>query len=400
MFSYWRYFTFPKESIEGCRDLINQYNIRTLRIISFAAFVLLILFSFFPLLIEKEPRKFIVYLITAVVELGAYGCGRWIEKRHLKRIPVFLGFLLFFSCTIAFGIYIGVITQPKGQAINFMVFLICTQIIFVMDPLWNLAINAVVLLVFSSITFRVKGLSHWQIDMVNALVASVGGIIFNWYMSHVVVKEMLTARRLEEERNRFEAESIRDDLTGLSNHRDFFQRLDFYIAAARHVRQTLCIIMMDVDHFKAYNDFYGHLKGDQVLKAIGGVLSRLTTEEKVFTARVGGEEFIVLWTENRLSEAQGLALKLRQRIIDLQIPHEKSQAAPYITASFGLYFLRGNTDTALTEANITAEELYEHADQALYEAKKQGRDRIILLDSADKSFRQIVRADERTEPGL
>ncbi|GHT46402.1 hypothetical protein AGMMS49936_05270 [Endomicrobiia bacterium] len=311
-----------------------------------------------------------------------------------------MNFLLFFSCAIAFGIYIGVITQPEKQAVNFMVFLICTQIIFVADPLLGLVINAAVLLVFSSITFRVKDLSHWQIDMVNALFASVGGIIFNWYMSYVVVKEMLTARRLEEERNRFEVESIRDDLTGLSNHRDFFQRLDLYIAAARRVRQTLCIIMMDVDHFKAYNDFYGHLKGDQVLKAIGGVLSRLTMEEKVFTARVGGEEFIVLWTENRLSEAQHLALKLRQMIIDLQIPHVKSRAAPYITASFGLYVLRGSTDTAPAEANITAEELYEYADQALYEAKKQGRDRIILLDSADKTLRQIVRVDKRTEPGL
>ena len=135
MFSYWRYFTFPKESVKSCRDLINRYNIRSLRIISFAAFVLLIVFSFFPLLIEKEPRKFIIYLAAAVIELGAYGCARWIEKKHLKRVPIFFGFLLFFSCIIAFGIYIGVIARPESQAVNFMVFLLCTQIIFVMDPL-------------------------------------------------------------------------------------------------------------------------------------------------------------------------------------------------------------------------------------------------------------------------
>jgi diguanylate cyclase (GGDEF)-like protein len=130
------------------------------------------------------------------------------------------------------------------------------------------------------------------------------------------------------------------------------------------VRQTLCIIMMDVDHFKAYNDYYGHLKGDQVLKAMGSVLSRLMAEEKVFAARIGGEEFIVLWTENRLSEAERLTLKLRQMILDLHIPHAKSPVAPSVTASFGLFFLRG--DSARLASPMTAEELYEQADKALY----------------------------------
>ncbi|GHT63347.1 hypothetical protein FACS1894110_00950 [Spirochaetia bacterium] len=372
--------------------MINQYNIRSLRITCLIVSLLLVIFSLFPLLIEKKTLKFIVYLIAAAFELGVYGYTRYLQRKELKRVPIAVGFLLFFSCIMLF-FYIGVIARPESQAVNFMVFFICAQLVFMIDPLWNMVLNVVVVIIFSSWTFRIKSPAVWQFDMENVVIASLGGMIFSWQMSHAVIKEMISARRLAAERNRFEAESIRDDLTGLSNRRGFLHEVDFYINACQHVHQTVCVIMMDVDHFKFYNDYYGHPKGDQVLKAIGGVLSRLMAEEKVFAARVGGEEFIILWTENRLSEAQRLVLKLHQMIIDLQIPHEKSPAAPYITASLGLYFLRGGSED-------TAEELYAQADRALYEAKNRGRNCIMLLDSADKTLRQVIRADERTEPGL
>jgi diguanylate cyclase (GGDEF)-like protein len=198
-----------------------------------------------------------------------------------------------------------------------------------------------------------------------------------------MIREMLTAKKLEVERNRFKEQSIKDELTGLSNRRDFLSSVNFYISVCRQVSQTVCVIMMDVDHFKKYNDFYGHAQGDIVLKMIGNVLETLVEEHSIFAARVGGEEFIILWTENRLSEAEQLALKLRQMINDMKIPHIKSDTAPHITASYGLYFLRGGSMD-------TAEELYRKADRALYEAKRQGRNQIILLDSDDQSeFRSV-----------
>jgi diguanylate cyclase (GGDEF)-like protein len=140
--------------------------------------------------------------------------------------------------------------------------------------------------------------------------------------------------------------------------------------------------MMDVDYFKKYNDHYGHPKGDFVLQSIGKVLQVLIEEERVFAARVGGEEFIILWTENRVAEAERVAVKLRQMIIDLQIPHVKSSVAPYITASLGMYILRGGTIGA-------TEDLYNNADSALYEAKKRGRNCIWLRDSVDKILRPV-----------
>jgi diguanylate cyclase (GGDEF)-like protein len=97
---------------------------------------------------------------------------------------------------------------------------------------------------------------------------------------------------------------------------------------------------------------------------------------------VGGEEFIVLWTENRIAEAERVAIKLLNMIIALQIPHTRSSVAPYITASLGLYVLRGGvTDSP--------EDLYREADYALYKAKEWGRNCIILRDSADMSMRKV-----------
>jgi diguanylate cyclase (GGDEF)-like protein len=224
----------------------------------------------------------------------------------------------------------------------------------------------------------------WRLDMVNITCAFGIAVTFTWIANHRVLGEMIGKRLLEEERNRFHEDSIRDQLTGLGNRRNFEQSVDFYTSVCRQVHQTVCVIMMDVDFFKMYNDFYGHPEGDEVLKALGRVLRNLAETERAFTARVGGEEFIVLWTENRLIEAMRVARKLRQDIIDLHIPHEMSSAAPYVTVSIGLYVMRGGSQDS-------SEELYKNADTALYRAKALGRDRIVLHDSADGSFREVER---------
>jgi diguanylate cyclase (GGDEF)-like protein len=233
--------------------------------------------------------------------------------------------------------------------------------------------------------FDVK-LRHDQFfDILNVVAACTIMMTLNWYISHVFIKGLLVARLLQEERNRYHEESIRDQLTGLNNRRSFEQSVNFFTSVCRQVHQSVCVVMMDVDFFKNYNDYYGHQKGDEVLKAVGAVLRRLGEENHVYAARVGGEEFIVLWTENRIAEAKRVALKLRQMVVDLQIQHEMSAAAPYLTASYGLYMMRGGSEDS-------PEELYAAADSALYKAKEAGRNCIVLHDSANGSY-TVVDAD-------
>jgi diguanylate cyclase (GGDEF)-like protein len=253
---------------------------------------------------------------------------------------------------------------------------------FVFDPLIIVLLDLLTLAVFSFLTLWYKAYLFARVDIVNAAVSLLAGITLNWHIAHILVGRIILTQKIEHERNHFREESVKDELTGLSNRRDYQHAVGFYISVCRHVHQTVCALMMDVDFFKKYNDHYGHPQGDVVLQSIGGILRQLMEEESIFAARVGGEEFIILWTENRIAEAERVALKLRQMIIDLAIPHEQSAVAPYVTASIGLYVLRGG-------AGDTAEEFYSNADLALYEAKKNGRNCIVLHDSEDKSFRMV-----------
>ncbi|MDR0689412.1 MAG: GGDEF domain-containing protein [Spirochaetaceae bacterium] len=316
-------------------------------------------------------------------EFSIFLYAQWLRRRRKGRNAfVYVGIIIFFAGMMFFCIYIGIIARPEFPAVNFLIFFMYSQIIFVIDPLWNLLINSIAILMFFCFTIEVVPFSIWIVDLVNIIIAGMIGSIFSWYMSFVSVREMLAVQRLETERNRFREESIRDELTGLNNRRDFMETVNFYLSVCRNVHQTIIVIMLDVDYFKRYNDFYGHPQGDLVLQAIGKALRTIMEEERIYAARVGGEEFILLGTENRLAEVERIAIKIRQRIIDLNIPHEQSPIAPYVTVSLGVYLLRGGSED-------TVAELYSRADLALYEAKARGRNNIVLIDSINKTIRPV-----------
>lgn len=320
------------------------------------------------------PLSFIVaaieFIICAIVTV--------FKKRSLldagfinMMVAVSLILVLVNSCyTLAAG-------QAWMAANRFLIFFVAFQIIFVYDFIVVILANVILAAFFWFFARRyVNFVEYLPFEMTNVGYVCAVAAAFTWVSNRRLISEMVV-------RNRYHKESVRDQLTGLGNRRNFEQSVGFYTSVCRRIHQTVCVIMVDVDFFKRYNDTYLHVKGDDVLKAIGRVLKELSESEHVFAARVGGEEFIVLWTENRIAEAKRVARKLRQNIIDLNIPHETSPVAPYVTVSIGLYVMRGG-------AQDTSEELYKNADMALYRAKEQGRDRIILYDSSDGSFREVL----------
>jgi diguanylate cyclase (GGDEF)-like protein len=374
---------FTKEALNSCREDILRHNVRSLFIISLVTAVLIGLFIFYPALIEKQIYTSAVYLITALVESLVALYASYIFK-HEKCKPRFVcvGFLIFYVSLMAFGFFLGIIKQPYDHVSSVLMFFAGAQILFVIDFSRSLILNLATAAFFSVFSAMVKPFDIWIFDAAALVITASASIIITRYMYYTIIKGMIAARRLEIERNRFREESIKDELTGLSNRRDYLHAVNFYISVCQHVHQTVCAIMMDVDFFKDYNDFYGHPQGDIVLRSIGQALQSLIVEERVFAARVGGEEFIVLWAENRISEAERVALKLWQKIVDLRIPHEKSAVSPYVTASLGMYVLRGGS-------NDSVDDLYNNADTALYEAKNRGRNCIMIWDSADKTLRPV-----------
>jgi diguanylate cyclase (GGDEF)-like protein len=159
-----------------------------------------------------------------------------------------------------------------------------------------------------------------------------------------------------------------DQLTDLPNRRNFDETLKRQFLLAQRNKNSLAFIMCDIDFFKPYNDHYGHQQGDECLtavaKAIGSVPDRPTDK----ACRYGGEEFAVILPDTNRIGGIVVAEKLRQVVLDLAIEHNESKIGPYVSLSLGLTVYTGQFETK--------EELIKAADDALYRAKDNGRNRV------------------------
>ena len=388
--SKWRYYGFTKERLGKCGAAINAHNARSLTIVSIVTALLMLLLSRYPGGDGHIPG---VYYLFTLLQLIVFAYSRILAIRGTdgSAWKYLLGIVFFTINILLFCLYILIFDRGM-YTVRFLIFFMSLEVVFIYGSLLSLVYNiSLVLLFYIAYAYfeRLFGVAlpeNSEFDIINIASASLIAMTFNWYISRVFISGLITSYSLEEERNRYHEESIHDQLTGLNNRRSFEQSVDFYTSVCRHVHQTVCVVMMDIDFFKKYNDFYGHQKGDTVLQTVGGVLKRLMVEEKVYAARVCGEEFIILWTENRTAEAERVVLKLRQMIIDMGIPHEKSEAAAVVTASLGLYIMRGGSEDSATE-------LYNAADSALYRAKAAGRNCVVVRDSSDDSYRQVELRD-------
>ena len=173
--------------------------------------------------------------------------------------------------------------------------------------------------------------------------------------------------------------SLRDGLTGVANRRYFDEYLLQEWQRALRNRTSLALIMMDVDHFKRYNDTHGHLEGDRVLIEVARAARRTLQRPTDLVARYGGEEFVVILPDTGTNGARHVAQAIQQAVLDLKIPHGDSPVSPYVTISLGVAGL-----TLVPPASAPSF-LVEAADQALYRAKEEGRNtyRLADLDSKD-----------------
>lgn len=177
-------------------------------------------------------------------------------------------------------------------------------------------------------------------------------------------------RSLVEANRLLEDQVARDSLTGLFNHRMFHEMVEREFRRAMRNQTSLSLIMLDVDHFKQYNDAFGHPAGDQVLQALATILVRAIRSSDI-AARCGGEEFGVLLPDTGATEACLVAERLRHQILKQAWAHRP------VTASFGV--------TTLTLGVSSARELIRAADQALYAAKRAGRNRIVHSRNLQKA---------------
>jgi len=200
-----------------------------------------------------------------------------------------------------------------------------------------------------------------QYKMLFAVVAIFSALSLFWIW--ILLKEI---KQRKEAQKKVEELSITDELTKLNNRRHFNSVLSGELARAARKKKLFCLLMLDLDYFKKYNDTYGHQEGDSVLEKTGRLLKNILKRPDDYGFRIGGEEFAVIFFPDSEKSSIEFAEKIRTHIKDLKIIHENNSAAKYVTASIGIV-------CAVPGVEKNTSWFYKRADEALYDAKEKGR---------------------------
>ncbi|MDO6506548.1 GGDEF domain-containing protein [Colwellia sp. 4_MG-2023] len=323
---------------------------------SFIGCSFLLLFSFIDYFL------FDLYLDSAVEAIGAivlFIIHRIETKRPAQLWPVILGIV-----TVALVVMVGTFASPSAN--GYVVWLslfpfICFLLLenkkaFILSIFLNVLF--VVALIYFSVYYPEKGFNIYGI--VAAAGALTCGTILAWAyadnrtkMIHLLAKQAKT-----------------DALTSLLNRRGLMSSFNLYIALYKRHKQDLCVFILDLDNFKLVNDSFGHDVGDVlIIECANAIKSELRDVDCV--ARLGGEEYIGILPNTSLEEAEVIAHRIKKTIEELAI-NLPDNSCVKITASIGL--------TCTSENRVSFDALYKSADQALYKAKNNGRNRVVLAE--------------------
>ncbi|WP_457748044.1 GGDEF domain-containing protein [Sulfurimonas sp.] len=218
---------------------------------------------------------------------------------------------------------------------------------------------------------------NWAFQDWVRLVSASSLLTFGMYLNESAYEEydrQLKLVRANEQRLMLELskQSITDQLTNLYNRRYYDTVIDKVIATAKRHKKCITFFILDIDHFKRYNDYYGHKKGDEVLIKVAHTLKKHIQREDDFVFRLGGEEFAGIITSEDKEKTQEWIAQLCDAVEKLKIEHKKSHISAYLTVSLGMV-------SKCSDEDFNANSLYLDADKALYKAKSQGRNRCKTL---------------------
>jgi len=210
-------------------------------------------------------------------------------------------------------------------------------------------------------------------EQVNAVVETLVKSTREMRDTNKALEERLTLSKseisnLQQSLEAIRAESLTDPLTGLGNRKYFDRMIEMAVQHALAFSEPLSLLMFDIDHFKSFNDSYGHLTGDQVLRLVGMSLKQ-TIKGQDITARYGGEEFAVVLPNTALRQALTVADHIRRAVMAKELKKKSTgEILGRVTISVGVSMLKPGDDT---------DSLIERADACLYAAKRNGRNRVI-----------------------
>jgi diguanylate cyclase (GGDEF)-like protein len=220
----------------------------------------------------------------------------------------------------------------------------------------------------------VWGLFRWKIGAAEVLFESMMLIGVNVVGGLCCYQLESTARRSFADARKLAEQAERDGLTGLYNQRTYQSRMQAIWRQSRREQMPITILMIDIDHFKDYNDHYGHQAGDDALRMVTRVIANGAQRPLDFAARVGGEEFALVLYGTSGEHGRDLPEQIRRQVEELAIPHACSSAADCMTVSIGVAIVTPGPERSLKGA-------IQMADEALFQAKDEGRNRVVVKES-------------------
>ncbi|WP_290522509.1 GGDEF domain-containing protein [Alcanivorax sp.] len=336
--------------------------------------------------IMAQNQQGVIYPLNAVISLAVLAPVIAIKVKALSRHVLFINGLAASVTLLAFQIASVVLpdaARQKSVSEYAIIFITIAAFTIARLPLRHAVIWVTLSLLLSRLIALALGV---DLELDRLLYFGGGSITFGYLLGFIQYARERTVFAqeylLEEEKRQLRQLSSElaqlsrsDQLTGLPNRRYFDEMLEMQWQKALREGSDVNLMFMDIDDFKLYNDHYGHQAGDdcllQVARALGGQVLRSSD----FVARYGGEEFVALFHHTNRQGLEKIAQRLIQSVDELALPHEKSRCSDCVTLSIGIASLRPGADNG-------PQTLIKLADEALYEAKRQGRHRYLFSDTA------------------
>jgi len=322
--------------------------------------------------LNRVPNAIHILLIVPALLMGL--AASFSASRHRIYPPL----AMIASTLVGLGVAaINIIATLGGVSILFSCLMLTIIFIYFMGGLIfyrAVAANVIVMLAYiaAGIVLQLPG-HEFVFDSLVLIAANLFGASIVYVHEKTSRMRFLEACLLREM-------VARDGLTGIQNRRMFDQHIQRVWQQAVREKERVAVLLVDVDCFKDYNDRYGHQAGDECLRAVAVSLSQCARRPLDFVARYGGEEFAVVLYEASREYVAEVLTRIQRSIAELNIPHEASRVASRLTVSIGAAFI-------LPSGSRTHDGLIQLADEALYSAKEQGRNRVVVMEAEYHTLR-------------
>jgi diguanylate cyclase (GGDEF)-like protein len=369
--------TFDAELEAEFRQTHLDENLRHIRVNLCLAIIITIAFSALEAMVlgrelNQIPSMIHMWIIVPILLVGLAASFSRQRHRVYPPLAVIGGTIVGLSVAA-----IQVIAALGGMSILFPCLILATIFVYFMGGLifyHALGANVLVALVYlgAGTALQLPG-REFGYDALSIIAV-------NLFCASVVYMHEKTSRMRFLEAGLLREMVARDGLTGIQNRRMFDHHIQRIWQQAVRESERVAVLLVDIDCFKDYNDRYGHQAGDECLRAVAISLSQCARRPLDFVARYGGEEFAVVLYEASPEYVAEVLTRIQRSIAELNIPHEASRVASRLTVSIGAACILPGSDR-------TYEGLVQLADEALYSAKEQGRNCVVVMEAEYHTLR-------------